>query len=30
VVDDIKTGKVILTEDKWKEIVGKFFDVKSF
>jgi len=30
VVDDIKTGKVILGEDKWKEIVGRFFNIKSF
>jgi SAM-dependent methyltransferase len=30
VVDDIKTGKVILTEDKWKEIVSRFFNIKSF
>ena len=30
VVDDIKTGKVILTEEKWKEIVNRFFNIKSF
>lgn len=30
VVDDIKTGKVILGEDKWKEIVSRFFNIKSF
>jgi SAM-dependent methyltransferase len=30
VFDDIKTGKVILEEDKWKEIVGRFFNIKSF
>jgi len=30
VMDDIKTGKVILTENKWKEIVSKFFNIKSF
>lgn len=30
VVDDIKTGKVILTEDKWKEIASRFFDIKAF
>jgi SAM-dependent methyltransferase len=28
--DDIKTGKVILSEDKWKEIVSKFFNIKYF
>lgn len=30
VVDDIKTGKVILTPDKWNEIISKFFDIKVF
>ena len=30
VVDDIKTGKVILTPDKWNEIISNFFDIKVF
>lgn len=30
VVDDIKTSKVILTPDKWNEIISNFFDIKSF
>ena len=30
IVDDIKTGKVILTPDKWDEIVGSYFNIKSF
>jgi SAM-dependent methyltransferase len=30
VVDDIKTGKIILGEDKWKEIISNFFNIKSF
>jgi hypothetical protein len=30
VVDDIKTGKVILTPDKWNEIISKFFDIRVF
>lgn len=30
VVDDIKTGKVILTPDKWNQIISKFFDISKF
>jgi hypothetical protein len=30
IVDDIKTGKVILTPDKWNEIVDNYFNIKSF
>lgn len=30
VVDDIKTGKVILTPDVWKEIISKHFQIKKF
>ena len=28
-VDDIKTGKVILTEEKWLSLVGEYFEIKS-
>ena len=30
VVDDIKTGKVILTPEIWNKIISKFFDIKRF
>lgn len=30
IVDDIKTGKVILTPQIWKEIISKKFDIKKF
>jgi SAM-dependent methyltransferase len=30
IVDDIKTGKVILTSDKWNEIISKYFNIKIF
>lgn len=30
VVDDIQTGKVILTPDKWKELISLYFDIDIF
>lgn len=30
IVDDIKTGKVILDSDKWKEIISNFFNINTF
>jgi ubiquinone/menaquinone biosynthesis C-methylase UbiE len=30
IVDDIKTGKIILTENKWYEIISGFFEIKEF
>lgn len=29
-VNDIQTGKIILTSDKWREITERYFDVVSF
>jgi len=30
IVDDIQTGKVILTKDKWKELISLYFDIDIF